>query len=561
MKSYAYQLDDYVDKVLEDRYPSGRLVKLAVRRHVMDIERGAARGLKFDVNAAEKACQFFPLLKHSTSAFAGTPFHLRCFQVFIVANLFGWRQYDEDAAGDKWPRRFREALVTFGKGNGKTPLAAAIANKLIFADGEERAEGYCFATKRDQAKQLFDEACRQARSNPTLEKLTAQFKLNLDGPRDSFLRPMGSETRDDGIVPHFLAMDEIHRWADHHRETYSVLRASLGKRAQPMLFKISTAGDENSHILKEELQLATRVLEQVEMEPENWFGDEQFAYIASLDPDDDIFDEENWPKANPMLLEPHGPVQIKNLRAMAAKAEGDPAAEIDFRRLHCNQQVSSLNKPIRPDVWAKGNSRLPGNLDEYPCYGGFDLGRSRDFCGVSLVWEMPDDWYAVKAFGWTVEDRVESLRSAEFLNVLAQPNVFEHEGNQVDYRHVRQIIAELHNQYFVQAWAYDPAMAHETSLALFTENGIDCTEHAQNQRTYNEPLTKFLEAVEAGRVIHGGCPLLAWCAQNLVIRTNAEGLKMPSKDKSVNKIDPIVALVMAWHEMLFGEKTPTPQVF
>lgn len=560
MSIYADKMAEYVNKVGTGEFASGRLVRLAVRRHVMDLEHGESRGLRWDQDAADRACGFFPHLRHSTGDFAGKPFELRLFQVFIVSCLFGWHKWDVENA--KWYRRFREALVTFGKGNGKSPLAAGIANYMTFGEGEPRAEGYCYATKRDQAKQLFDEACRQARSWPKFASKIVKYKLNLDGPNDSFFRPMGSETHDDGFVPHFMAMDEIHRWREHHRGMYDVLTASLGKRPQPMLFKISTAGNEESHILKEQLATAERILEQVENPPvdDGWFGDEEFAYVACLDKEDDIHDEANWPKANPMLLEPKGPVQLKALRSMSAKAESDLAVQLKFRRFHCNQQVSSLNKPIRAEAWAQGNIGLPENLDEYTAFGALDLARSRDFAALSLVFDLGDR-YALKSWAWTVDERPETLQTAEFLRVMDQPNVIVHEGNQIEYADIRRKIVELNETYNVASWTYDPAWATETAQTLEAEHGISCVVHAQNPKTYNEPLTNFLEAVVAGEIIHGGCPLLAWTAGNLVVRSNPEGLKMPSKDKSVNKIDPIVAALMAWREMLFGEHELTPQVW
>lgn len=566
--SYLEQLNDYCRKVESGEYPSGRFVKQAVRRHQIDLETAEERGLRFNADKLERDLSFFPLLKHSTSDFAGKPFSLKCFQVFICGSIFAWESWDDtpDEQGEPrgWCRRFREALVTFGKGNGKSPLAAAIANKCVFADGEERAEGYFFGTKRDQAKQVYDEACRQCRSNSTLANCTAQFKWTLNGPRDSFLKAMGSETRDDGIQPQFMAMDEIHRWGDSHRDIYSVLRASLGKRPQPLLVKISTAGDETSNILKEELEQAEKVLAQVEMQPKDgkWFGDEQFAYIASIDDDDDVYDEANWPKSNPMLLEPGGPVQIKNLRAVAAKAEaGDIQAEIDFRRLHGNQQVSSLNKPIRPEVWAKGNKPLPEDLTAYPCFGGLDLSRSRDFCGLGLVWQLPDDWFAVRGWGWTVAERHDRLRTADALRAIESEAVTIHEGNQIEKADVRRKVAELHFDYGVTSWTFDPNWATSDSDLLFEEYGIDCEPMAQTAQNYNEPIEKFLDAYLAGRIVHAGCPLLSWCASNLVIRTNSEKLKRPDKEKSANKIDPLVAIFMAWRGMLFGDEQTMPGVW
>lgn len=559
MKPYADQLAEFCRNVMEGTFPTGRLAKLAVRRHLMDLERGESRGLRYNQAAADKACRFFPNLKHSTGEFAGKPFIQRNFQVFITCNLFGWQAWNEQ--NGRWYRRFREALLSFAKGNGKTPYAAALANYVTFGEGEPRAEGYCYGTKKDQAKQLFGEACRQARSWPKFAQAVQEYRGNLDGPNGSIFKPMGSETHDDGLLPQFICLDEVHRWQEQHREMYDMLTASLAKRPEPLLMKITTAGNENANILLEEFLQAERVLEQVDDPPEHWDADEQFAYIARLDEEDDIYDESIWAKANPMLLEPEGPVQMAGLRSMASKAKVSISSRNKFKRFHCNQQVSSLSKPIQAADWAKGNTPLPDGLERAPAIVSYDSANVRDFASVAMVWELPEDKVAIRAWAWTVEERVEKLQSAEFLRLLELPNVFVHPGNQIEIRRIWEFITEINNQYTAKAWVYDSFKAKLMAEVLFEDHGINFQPQPQNAKAYSEPLDHFLNAVVSGDVIHGGCPLLKWCAQNLVVKKNADGLQRPDKEKSVNKIDPIVAVLMGWREMLFGEETPLPQVF
>ncbi len=152
----------------------GELMRLACERHLDDIEHGAERGLYFDNDAADRALRFFAMLKQSDGKWRGQPFDLEPWQAFIVWNLFGWR----DAAGN---RRFRRAYVQVARKNGKSTLAAAIALLLTFADGEHGAHVYCAATKKDQARIVFDEASAMVRSSGLAQIVGVCSRFALPG--------------------------------------------------------------------------------------------------------------------------------------------------------------------------------------------------------------------------------------------------------------------------------------------------------------------------------------------------------------------------------------------
>lgn len=548
----------YIERVQSGEYTAGRLVKLAVRRHLLDLEHGAKRGLVFDEDEVARAAEVYPQLRHTTGKYAGSAFELRDFQAFVVAMLFGWRRLDGS-------RRFREVFFSVGRGNGKSPFCAATALLVNFLDGEDRAAGFCFATGQKQSRVVWDEVVRFINKSDLAGSLAVNTSPpngpSIRNPEDgSTLEPLASNgTNADGQVPHVIVVDELHEWQETHRKLWDKIVTSMGKagRRHPLLLVITTAGSEDSHIWNEQLDYSERVVSQADgaTAPESWFGDDHFSFVACLDRDDDIHDEACWPKANPMLCEPNPTVDIGHLRTLAGKSRaGDLRAAQQLRRYHCNLRTAGTSRPLEA-IWAECAGELP-RLEDYPAWGGLDLARSRDFSAVTLVWRLDDGRRVMRSWGFTCEDRSERLYSNEFLRVLEADNVQVHPGGQIEFPRIEDLILELHERYRILSWAYDSRYAEEMSQRLRDSHGLDMHEFRQTPRDYNEPLDDFLAAVRSRQLLHDGEHLLTWSAGNLIIRTGPDGLSMPDKGRSVNKIDPVVAGIMAWRESMFSTAAP-----
>src|SRR5689334_9434832 len=186
---FAQTVQDYIDGVMNGTVPAGKLLRLAVERHVRDLRDGPARGLTFDQTKAEDAIDFFSYLKHSKGEWAGQTFLLEPWQQFIVWCLFGWLQ----AEGT---RRFRTAYVEIPRKNGKSTMGAGVGLKLAFADQEPGAEVYSAATKKDQAIIVHGEATRMVKATPELAAKIQVFKNNLCRlDRAQKYEPLGAEDR------------------------------------------------------------------------------------------------------------------------------------------------------------------------------------------------------------------------------------------------------------------------------------------------------------------------------------------------------------------------------
>ena len=364
---------------------TNRLVRLACERHLEDLGSGASRGLRFDVQAAQHAIDFFGFLRHSKGEWAGQTFALAPWQAFVVGSLFGWQRADG-------LRRFRTAYCAVPRKNGKSTLSAGIALYLLVADGEQGAEIYSAATTRDQARIVFDEAKRMVGSSPALKRRVQVLinNLNVEASASRFM-PLSSDASSmDGLNVHGAIIDELH--AHKTRHVVDVLETATGARRQPLLFEITTAGYDRHSICFEHHDYAIKLLEGV-LQDDSWF-----AFIAAADENDDWTDPEVWRKANPSF---GLSVKADDLARKAEKAIALPGAQNAFRRMHLNEWTEQAERWIDLAAWdaCAGPVDLEA-LRGRTCFGGLDLSTTTDV--TALAWVFPpegDDglWYRAVA--------------------------------------------------------------------------------------------------------------------------------------------------------------------
>jgi phage terminase large subunit-like protein len=553
--AYDHRRDvqDYIDRVLSGEQVAGRLVRLAVQRHVADLEHAGKRGFFFDDLAAEAACQFFPsLLVHSIGRWDGEPFELSPWQKFCMWCIFGWKEIDTKR------RRFMKAFVSIARKNGKTTFAAGIPILCMYCDDpmEAGAELYCCATKEEQALKLWREAERMVRKAPHLRVLTKfRHKRLIFEAMDSFFAPLGSDSDStDGLNPHVVVKDELHAWQERHRGLHSKLSTGGGAREQPLEIIITTAGDDKSTIWQEEDDYARKVVESVITG--DIIDDRLFSFVARIDDEDDPFDEECWIKANPNL---GVTVELKKLQIAANTARHDPTKYSDLVRYYCNRRVTSSERAIRAELWAAGKGERPDptKYDRVFCHGGFDLGRSNDFASVSTCeafhreGELPVYFLRSRSFTCKMSPMVER----EPIRSWVRDDLIEcHDGNSVDFNEVQRFLLGWHAEYSPATFAYDPTFAKQMGQSLFNDHGLQVFEFSQSARFYNEPIREFLKALEDGRIIHEGDAAFTWQALNLTIKRNPKDEWMPDKSDPASKIDALVAALMAFSECLFAER-------
>jgi phage terminase large subunit-like protein len=531
--------EDFCDAVLSGVRPVGSLVLLAVQRHRRDLTEGAARGLRFDANSAQHAIDFFGFLRHSKGEWAGTPFVLADWQTFVIAMIFGWRRADGT-------RRFRDAYVEIPRKNGKSTLAAGVGLYLFFADGEQGAEVFTAATKRDQARIVHEEAVRMVKASPLLRSRIGSVRDNLHvKATNSKFEPLGADDDTmDGLNVHAAIVDEYH--AHKNSGVFDKLNTATGARQQPLMFTITTAGANKAKSpCGQKNEYCQRVLlGTVE-------DDDTFAFIATIDEKDDWRDERVWAKAN---LNLGTSAKLDDLRRKARVAMEMPGAQNSFRRLHLNQWTEQSERWIDLEVWDSCAGEieareLPEFLMGRVCYGALDLASTRDICALTLWFPPTDDetagylvpWLFVPNENILERDRKDrttysAWRDNEWL--VATP------GNITDYEFIRSTVHEVAERYQLEQVAYDRWNATQLVTQL-TDDGIDMVPFGQGFASMAAP-TKSFEAKVVGRTLaHGGHPVLRWMAQNVSIRLDPAGNMKPDKSTSGEKIDGIVAAIMA----------------
>jgi phage terminase large subunit-like protein len=546
-----HDVQAYIDGVTSGDIVAGKLVRLAVQRHVSDLKHAHARGWRFDVSAASKAVLFFPACcRHSIGEWDGEPFVLSPWQAFVVWVLFGWRNIQTGY------RRFRKAFLSVARKNGKTTMVAGLGLLLMFMDTpfEAGCEIYCAATKEDQAKILYREAVRMVEASSDLDALATIRKSRAEiawEENHSTFKPLGSDSKGmDGLNPHGVLLDELHAWREQHRQLKEKLETGGGARRQPLEIIITTAGDDKSQLWIEEDAFAVKVLESVISG--NVIDDTTFAYICRIDEEDDPFNEDVWPKANPNY---DVSVKPQYLRDQANEAKHKPTTTNQFLRYHCNVKVGSTERAISAEMWAKGNEPLITAAGAQG-FGGIDLGRSDDWCAIGGCFPVlrpklseEDDGishWEIRAKAWTSKDGEFPVTAEPYRSWIKDGLLECSSGNQVDFAAVKQEIRVWSDLYNITNWAFDPNFATAPAQDWQEDIGIELYRFYQTPKYYNEPVRRFLSELKAGRIRHGNEPVLGWQAGNLTIRRNAKDEWMPEKGQKLHKIDGMIAVLMAF---------------
>jgi phage terminase large subunit-like protein len=528
----------YARDVVEGRVPAGQWHKSACARHLRDLESAEAQGLVWKPWLGWKVVLFARLCRHFKGrAWAGRPVELEPWEVFIVGSLFGWVR-----AKDGY-RRFVDAFVELPRGQGKSTLAAILVLYMTFFDGEPGADGYCYATKKDQARIVFRTARRFVTSSPLLKTLITPFRSTLfNEETESKVEILGSDSdNQDGLRPHIAVADEIHR--QKTPDMMEVVESGMGTLDQPLHFKITTAGEQAESVYEQQVRISTQVLDGTVDIPE-WF-----AFIASADPEDDPELEATWRKANPN----YGiSVNPDFLRKEMRKAQANPYEWIKFRRLYLGQKVGAADGYLPLLEWdaSVAESRVTdAELRTLPCWLGLDLSSRIDLTAGVLVWLLPDGRCVWRPKFWVPEAGLEERRRRDrvpFQAWVAQGALETTEGNVVHLGVVRAwIVAQKELWPLLQEVCYDPWGAGEIIQTLKDDHGMRVVEVRQGPKTMSEPMKRTLALVLEHDLDPSDNPVLRWNASNLKARTDSNENVAPCKRTSRGRIDGLTAGITA----------------
>ena len=491
----------------------------------------------YDKSAADYAVNFIECLCHTKGTWAGKPFELIDWQERIIRDLFG-------VLKPNGYRQFNTAYIEIPKKQGKSELAAAVALLLCCGDGEERAEVYGCAADRQQASIVFEVAADMIRMCPALAKrvkILASTKRIIYLPTNSFYQVLSAEAYSKhGFNIHGMIMDEMH--IQPNRKLFDVMTKGSGDaRMQPLYFLITTAGTDTHSICYEIHQKAMDILEGRKMDATF------YPVIYGAKESEDWTDPEVWKKANPSLGITVG---IDKVQTACESARQNPAEENAFRQLRLNQWVKQAIRWMPMEKWdACAFSVHPEDLEGRVCYGGLDLSSTTDITAFVLVFppEDEEDKYYVLPYFWIPEDNIDLRVRRDHVpyDVWHQQGFLETtEGNVVHYGYIEKFIEKLGETYNIREIAFDRWGAVQMVQNL-EGMGFTVVPFGQGFKDMNPPTKELMKLTLEKRMVHGGQPVLRWMMDNIFIKSDPAGNIKPDKEKSTEKIDGVVATIMA----------------
>lgn len=491
----------------------------------------------YDKKKADRAVTFIENLCHTKGKWAGTPFWLLPWQEQLIRDIFGIVKPDGN-------RQFRTAFVEICKKVGKSELAAAVALYLLYADNEPSAEVYGAAADRQQASIVFDVAKQMVEMSPALmkrSKLMGATKRIVNYSNAGYYQVLSAEVGGKhGFSVSGLVFDEIH--TQPNRQLYDVLtKGSSDARQNPLHFIITTAGNDRHSIAYELHTKAVDILEGRRVDPTF------YPVVYGLKDDEDWEDEANWYKVNPSL---GYTVDIERLRDAYREAKQNPADEVTFKWLRCNMWVSSTVAWIPDAIYMRGNEPIDMDaLAGRDCYAGLDLSSTGDITALVLIFPPrdEDEKYVLLPYFWIPEETIPrrvKANSVPYDIWEKQGYIMSTEGNVIHYDFIEKFIMDLSEKYHILEIAVDRWNATHVIQNL-EDNGLTMVPFGQGFASMSAPTKEFYRLLMEGKIIHGGHPVMRWMAGNVVVDTDPAGNIKVTKAKSKEKIDGIVAAIMA----------------
>ena len=507
----------------------------------------------YDKAKADRAVKFIENLCHTKGKWAGKRFWLLPWQEQLIRDIFGIIKPDGY-------RQFRTAFVEICKKVGKSELAAAVALYLLYADNEPSAEVYGAAADRQQASIVFDVARQMVEMSPALlkrSKLMTATKRIVNYGNSGYYQVLSAEVGGKhGFSVSGLVFDEIH--TQPNRQLYDVLtKGSSDARQNPLHFIITTAGTDRHSIAYELHTKAVDILEGRRVDPTF------YPVVYGLKDDEDWEDEANWYKVNPSL---GYTVDIERLRDAYREAKQNPADEVTFKWLRLNMWVSSTVAWIPDAIFMKGNEEIDlAALEGRDCYGGMDLSSTGDITALVLMFPPrdEDEKYILLPFFWVPEETIpQRVKAASVPYDIweRQGYLLLTEGNVIHYDFIEKFINDLAEKYHIVEIAVDRWNATQMIQNL-EGDGFTMVPFGQGFASMSGPTKDFYRLLMEGKIVHGGHPVLRWMAGNVVVDTDPAGNIKVTKAKSKEKIDGIVAAIMALDRCIRNQTEPQGSVY
>ena len=549
---------NYAKAAIKDkaRKRHGKLIRQAAQRFIDDLKRAKSKDSPFifDDWHANDACDFIEKLPHVEGKWDTPTIVMHESHVFFVVQLFGFRKRESihiDGYGAFHPRRFTSALFAVARKNAKSTLASAILLYCECCEPEEGAQVLSAATTFGQAAIIFNAAKRMVEKTPDLREafgLEVWAKSISRMETGASFKPIHAKaSTQDGLNPSHVGLDEIH--AHKTADLLNVLTSAAGARANPLWLYTTTEGYTNPGPWAEIRMFAKRLLSGLFENTADHF----LVLFYALDDDDktlgikadDEFDESKWAKANPLMdVNPH---LLTAIRKEAIEAKQMPSKLAEFRIKRLNRPASTADGWIDLTKWR--NCSGPVDLDwleQFPCYGGLDLASTTDITAFRIVWIVAGviythgaRWVPTTAVAYRTERGTVPYAAWVESGLIKQTD-----GDVTDYAAVEADIKALAERFNFQQISYDTWNASDLTNRLI-EDELPMVPFIQGTKSFHPAMQALEHAYVGGKLAHGGDSVLNWCASNIVSRRDGNMNMAPDKKRSADKIDDLVALLMA----------------
>ncbi len=529
----------YAKDVVAGKILACKWIILACQRHLDDLKASKKKEFpwRFDPGKAERVVKFIQLLPHTKGKWASQRLRIKLepWQIFAYCIPFGWVRKDNGL------RKYQVIVVFVPRKNGKSAGAAGIGIYMFVADGEFGAEIYSGATTEKQAWEVFRPAKLMVERTPQLREhfgveVNASNMLRTEDM--SRFEPVIGKPGD-GSSPSCSIVDEYHEHNDS--SLFDTMQTGMGAREQPIMLVITTAGSSIGGPCHTLIRDCEQMLEGTKDLPDTW------AMLYTIDEGDDWTSELALRKANPNFG-----ISISADFLMARQREAIQSASKQsvFRTKHLNQWVGAKNSWMNMIKWRACPPRQElRSLEGRPCYAALDLASKIDIAANLLLFP-PDgndpNWH-VHARYYLPEARVMEhidANSSRYMEFHALGLLTVTDGEVIDFETIKDDMREFAGRFDIRQYAYDPWQATQLAQEMEGE-GLTMVEVRQTVQNFSEPMKELEKLVLQRLLAHGNCPVLSWMVSNVVAQIDRKDNIYPNKERAENKIDGIVALIMA----------------
>lgn len=527
----------YCDQVESGEILTNKWVKLAVKRFRKDLEKSKNKDYPyyFDEESGNRFCQFCELLKQYKDRFAGKPLILENWQCFILCNIYGWL-YKETRE-----RRFRKAFVFVARKNGKSTLmSATLLWDLLATNG---AEAYAAATKRDQAKILYDSVKQMVLQNDILKNKLRIFNSTsriLNEKKAGKLEALSADSDTmDGLNPSCVVVDELS--AQKNFNTVKILQSGQGSRPSPLLFEITSGSDDLTSAGKQEYDRSCQILQNV------FEDDSYFCILYTLDEKDNWKNPDVWIKANPNL---GVSVNMGFLKKTCTEAIQQPSLESEFRCKNLGQWLTNTKAWIPAKTWDKCTSNAKkykvDDNESYYAVLSVDLSKRIDLTALTLVVYQKGKFFLKHLLYFPEDSMAERIKHESELwrKWVDEGYIIATHGSTIDYAYLFRDIKDLAKEYTISEILFDPY--NSCSLINELQEEFNLVEVAQNLKNMSPMSKAFEEEVRKGNVVCNN-PVMKWAINNATVWQDPNGnIKVQKLDerKDNRRIDCVITSIM-----------------